>query len=117
MIHYNQNNIKNAKKLRRDMTPWERKLWFLFLKEYPVRFYRQKVLLNYIVDFYCPKAKIVVELDGSGHYHPEEQQKDRVRTEQLEMFGIKVLRFSNREIDKDFYSVCTVINQEIKSRI
>ena len=116
-MKYDHHNIENARKLRRDMTPWERKLWYLFLKDYPVRFQRQKAVLNYIVDFYCGKAKLVVELDGGGHYSPEEREKDNQRTLELENHAIQVIRFSNKEVDQQFYSVCTVIDQEVKSRI
>ena len=99
------------------MTPWERKLWYCFLKEYPVRFQRQKCIDNYIVDFYCFRAKIIVELDGGGHYNLISQQKDNQRTKVLEQYGLKVIRFCNLDIDKNFYGVCTVIDEEVKKRI
>ena len=67
MIPYNKNNIHLAKNLRKNMTPWERKLWYQFLRSYPLRFQRQKAIDEYIVDFYCAKARIVIELDGGGH--------------------------------------------------
>jgi len=98
------------------MTPWERKLWYLFLKDYPIRFQRQKCIGEYIVDFYCSKAKLVIELDGGGHYDPESQQKDQNRTESLERNGLKVIRFCNTDIDKNFYNVCTAIDKEVKTR-
>ena len=66
----------NARALRKAMTPWERKLWYCFLRTYPVKFYRQRVLGPYIVDFYCPAAKLAVELDGSQHFTPDEQAAD-----------------------------------------
>ena len=98
------------------MTPWERKLWDCFLKEYPIRFQRQKMIDHYIADFFCAKAGLIVELDGGGHYSPESQQKDRIRTGKLESYGYKLIRFCNRDIDKNFYSVCTVIDREVKQR-
>ena len=98
------------------MTPWERKLWYCFLKTYPVRFQRQKVIGSYIVDFYCAKAGLVVELDGGGHYYPEEQAKDAARTHALEQYGLTVIRFCNLDVDKQFYSVCTVIDNKVKER-
>ena len=64
------------------MTPWERKLWFDFLRNYPVRFQRQKAIDNYIADFYCAKARLVIELDGGGHYSEEQAEKDASRTSQ-----------------------------------
>ncbi|MBR6596169.1 MAG: endonuclease domain-containing protein [Oscillospiraceae bacterium] len=115
-MYYDHKNVENARKLRKEMTPWERKLWYCFLKTYPVRFQRQKVIDHYIVDFYCAKAGLVLELDGGGHYHPESEEKDKIRTEQLQKRGLKVIRFCNLDIDKNFYGVCTVIEEEVKRR-
>ena len=98
-MYYNQKNVELAIKLRKNMTPWERKLWYCFLNQYEVRFYRQKAISDYIVDFYCPKAELVVELDGGGHYNPESEKKDRERTQKIEELGIKVIRFCNLDID------------------
>jgi very-short-patch-repair endonuclease len=117
MIRYDNTNVKRAKHLRKNMTPWERKLWYLFLKDYPTRFQRQKCIENYIVDFYCFQAKLVIELDGGGHYDPEAEQYDKYRTRILEEQGLKVLRFCNTDIDKNFYGVCTVIDSEVKARM
>ena len=116
-MEHNINNKPLAMILRKNMTPWERKLWYCFLKEYPVRFQRQKCIDNYIVDFYCFRAKIIVELDGGGHYNLISQQKDNQRTKVLEQYGLKVIRFCNLDIDKNFYGVCTVIDEEVKKRI
>ncbi len=99
------------------MTPWERKLWHCFLKTYPVRFQRQKCIDKFIADFYCFRAKLVIELDGGGHYEPEAERKDEVRTQILEKDGITVIRFCNTDIDKNFYGVCTVIDHEVKRKI
>ena len=115
-----KHEIKNepfARRLRKEMTPWERKLWYLFLKDYPIRFQRQKCIDQYIVDFYCFKAKLVIELDGGGHYDPVAAEKDNKRTEILQRYGLKVIRFCNTDIDKNFYGVCTVIDDEVKGRI
>ena len=84
MKEYNKANIPLAKTLRKNMTPWERKLWYDFLRNYPVRFQRQKAIGNYIADFYCAKAKLIVELDGGGHYTEQQTEKDKRRTEELE---------------------------------
>ena len=116
-MKHNKKNENFARQLRKEMTPWERKLWYCFLKDYPVRFQRQKCIDEYIADFYCFRGKLIVELDGGGHYDPEVKQKDDRRTEVLEKYGLKVLRFCNIDIDKQFYSVCTVIDTEIKKRI
>ena len=115
-MYYNGDNIHLAKTLRKNMTPWERKLWYCFLKTYPIKFLRQKSIDSYIVDFYCAKASLVIELDGGGHYLPEKERKDKIRTDNLELNGIKVLRFCNRDIDTKFYEVCSVIDTEVKLR-
>jgi len=110
-------NEEYARQLRKNMTPWERKLWYCFLKDYTIRFQRQKCIDHYIVDFYCFQAKLVIELDGGGHYEPEAQKKDEIRTKFLENYGLKIIRFCNLDIDKNFYGVCTVIDREVKQRI
>ncbi|MBE6756235.1 MAG: endonuclease domain-containing protein [Ruminococcaceae bacterium] len=117
MKDYNKDNIKLAKTLRKSQTPWERKLWYDFLRNYPVRFQRQKAIGNYIVDFYCAKAGLVIELDGGGHYEKEQKEKDESRTKELEKINLKVLRFCNIDIDKNFYAVCEYIDKIIKSRV
>ena len=72
MLYYNRKNVPLAKQLRRDMTPWERKLWYCFLRTFTPRFQRQKPIGGYIADFYCAKARLVIELDGAQHYTPEQ---------------------------------------------
>ena len=116
-MHYNHPNVNLARKLRKDMTPWERKLWHCFLKTYAVRFQRQKPIGDYIVDFYCAKAKLIIELDGGGHYDPVAEELDRKRTEYLESQGLKVLRFCNLDVDQNFYGVCTVIDENVKNTV
>ena len=116
-MYYNHKNVGNARNLRKEMTPWERKLWYCFLSKYDVRFQRQKTIGEYIVDFYCASAALIVELDGGGHYNPEAEQKDSERTNQLEKLGLKVIRFCNMDIDRNFDGVCTVIDREVKCRI
>ena len=117
MIHYDHKNVAHAKQLRKDMTPWERKLWYCFLRSYPVRFQRQKCIDHYIADFYCFQAKLVIELDGGGHYEPEAQREDAARTRDLEKYGLKVLRVCNLDIDRNFEGVCTFIDLEVKKRL
>ena len=109
--------LENARQLRRDMTPHERKLWYMFLRKYPVKIYKQRIIGRYIVDFYCDRAKVVIELDGSQHYEPEKMRADAERSAFLESHGLEVLRFSNREIDRDFQGVCEQINLTIQSRL
>ena len=115
-MYYNHNNKELARSLRKNMTPWKRKLWYCFLNKYPVSFQRQKKIDKYIADFFCAKAGLFIELDGGGHYDPESQKKDMQRTIILESFGYKVIRFCNRDIDKNFHGVCTVIDREVKQR-
>ena len=116
-MYYNNKNVEFARKLRKDMTPWERKLWYCVLNKYPVRFYRQKPIGKYIVDFYCPKADLVIELDGGGHYNPLSEKEDGKQTLELEELGIKVVRFCNLDIDKNLTGVFAVIDNEVKNRM
>ena len=118
MKHFYDGDLNaNARALRRDMTPWERKLWHLFLKAYPVKVYRQRIMGPYIVDFYCAKAKLAIELDGSQHFTPEAMERDAARSAYLSRQGITLLRFPNIDIDRRFPSVCEAIDLEIKRRI
>ena len=106
---YNQKLIANARELRKSMTPQERRLWFGYLKDCPVKFLRQKVMGKYIIDFYCPKLKLAIELDGSQHYDPEGMEYDNCRTEYLNRYGINVIRIPNNEIDHNLSGVCDYI--------
>ena len=115
MKEYNKANIPLAKALRKTMTPWERKLWYGFLRDYPVRFQRQKAIGNYIADFYCAKARLVIELDGGGHYTTEQMQRDAVRTKALESMNLTVLRICNLDIDHNFSGVCEYIDSTVKN--
>ena len=108
-------NLSSA--LRNNATKEENKLWYEFLRTYPIRFNRQRIIGSYIVDFYCAKEKIVIELDGSQHYKSEEIKHDAERTDFLENLGLKVIRFSNLDVTENFYEVCTVIDSETKKRI
>ena len=107
---HNKSIVPTAKMLRKNMTKEEKHLWYDFLRTYPVRFLRQKVLGKYIVDFYCAKAKLVIELDGSGHYTKEGEQYDQERTAFLEEYGLTVIRLPNTEVNKNFQGVCEYID-------
>ena len=113
---HNKKLVPLAKSLRKNMTKEERHLWYDFLKTLPIIVNRQKVIGNYIVDFYCHQAKLVVELDGSQHFSKENQEKDWLRTAYLESLGLKVLRFSNLDIHRRFRSVCEMIDLTVKER-
>ena len=109
--------LRSAQKLRREMTKEERHLWYDFLKAYPVQFKRQQPIGNYIVDFYCFKAKLVIELDGSQHCEPAEIEYDRRRTAFLEEKGLYVLRFSNLDVMRNFIGVCENIDVAVRDRL
>ena len=111
-LDYNKNLIPKAKDLRKNMTSQEKHLWYDFLAKYPkeFRFQRQKTINNYIVDFYCHNAKLVIEVDGSQHFTDEGKIYDKERTEILKAYGLTIIRFTNYEIDKKFDSVCKYID-------
>jgi len=113
-LDYNKNNIPLAKDLRKNSTPQENHLWYDFLSKYPIRFQRQKAIDNFIADFYCHKAKLVIELDGSQHYTHEGKAKDCFRTEILEGYDLKIIRFTNHDIDTNFRGVCQYIEKIVK---
>lgn len=113
---HNSSLTAKAKSLRKNMTKEERKLWYLFLRDYPVRILRQKVIGNYIVDFYCSKAKLAIELDGEHHYFTDNLKIDSFRTSQIKKYGIDVIRFGNYEVNKEFRAVCEAIDLEIMAR-
>ncbi len=111
------NLLPAARALRRNMTRQEKHLWYDFLRQYPVRVYRQRVIDRFIADFYCHQARLVIELDGSQHYSDEGLAYDEARTQVLEKYGISVLRFSNLDIDRNFRGVCEMIDKVIKERL
>ena len=114
---HNPSLTENAKKLRKQMTKEERHLWYDFLRDYPVRFLRQKVIDNYIVDFYCHKARLIIELDGSQHYEENGRQKDEIRTQRLDQRNLTVMRIPNNEICCNFRGVCEYIDMFIQKTI
>ena len=114
---HNRDIVPIARMLRKNMTKEERHLWYDFLRTYPVRFSRQKILGKYIADFYSAKAQIVIELDGSGHYTQKGEQYDVKRTAFLEEYGLKVIRMPNTEINSNFRGVCQYIDDIVKQSI
>ena len=116
-LEYNEKNIILAKNLRKNATPQENHLWYDFLSKYKVRFQRQKAIDNFIADFYCSKAKLVIEIDGSQHYTEEGIQRDEFRTEILEGYDLKIIRFSNHQINTNFQGVCQYINIVVKATL
>lgn len=114
---HNKQLVPLAKRLRKAMTREERHLWYDFLRSYPVRFSRQKVLGQYVVDFYSAEAKIVIELDGSQHYSVDNMRNDEERTAFLENYGLRVIRIPNNEINGNFDGVCEYIDTEVKQSL
>ena len=113
---HNPSLTANAKALRKNMTKEERHLWYDFLKDYPVRFLRQKVIDDYIVDFYCHDARVIIELDGSQHYELEQKRKDATRTEKLQQRGLLVMRIPNNAVFQNFSGVCESIDRLVRQR-
>jgi len=113
-LKYNGNNIPRAKELRKNATPEENHLWYDFLRNYPVRFQRQKAIDHFIADFYCHAAKLVIELDGSQHYEEQHKRYDDFRTEILEGYDLTVIRFTNTQVKKNFEGVCQYIDQVVR---
>lgn len=116
-LEYNKELIPRAKELRKNMTRQEKHLWYDYLSAYPVRFQRQKTIGNFIVDFFCAKAKLVVELDGGHHYTGQGKAYDFERTLVLMADGIEVLRFSDSDVDRDFEMVCRLIDCAVQRRL
>ena len=113
-LDYNEKNIQLARNLRKNSTPQEKHLWYDYLSKYPIRFQRQKAIDNFIADFYCHKAKLVIELDGSQHYTPEGKAKDSFRTEILEGYDLIIIRFTNHDVDTNFRGVCQYIDKVVQ---
>ena len=116
-LDYNKRNIPLAKILRKNATPHEKRLWYDFLADYRPRFQRQKTIDDFIADFYCHKAHLIIEIDGAQHYTKIGQQRDEFRTEVLEGYGLKVIRFTNRQIHTNFRGVCEYIDATVKASL
>ena len=114
---HNKKLLPNARKLRREMTKEESHLWYDFLKSHPLTFKRQQIIGHYIVDFYCSKARLVIELDGSQHGSEQGEVRDTERTAFLEEYDLAVLRFWNNEVNREFEAVCRTIDGIIRERL
>ena len=99
------------------MTRQEKHLWYDFLRYYPIKIYKQRIIDDFIADFYCHVARLVIELDGSQHYTDDGKESDEKRTQILEQYGLYVLRFSNKEVDDNFDGVCKMIDKVINERM
>ena len=113
-LPYNKKLNPAARHLRKEMTHQEKHLWYDFLRNYPIKFYKQRVINNFIVDFYCSQARLIIELDGNQHYTEQGISHDKERTIILESLGIRVIRFSNADIDNNFNGVCQIIHEAVK---
>ncbi len=121
MYYKNKTNnpslTKYAKELRKSMTPEEMHLWLDFLRPLPVTVNRQKVIGYYIADFYIAEAKLVIELDGSQHFEPENSESDRERDAYMDSIGILVLRYTNGYVNRYFSDLCDDIQNHLEDRI
>ena len=114
---HNKSLVSNARQLRKNMTKEERHLWYDFLRDYPIKFLRQKILGKYIVDFYCADANLIVELDGSQHYEDKGMIYDTERSAYLAQYGLRVLRIPNNEVNRNFSGVCEYIDIAVKQSL
>ena len=112
----NNKMLPVARRLRREMTPQEKTLWYQFLRSYPVKIYKQRIIESFVVDFYCAEARLVIELDGLQHYTEQGKAYDEERSSIMEGYGVEVLRFTNLEVDREFDAVCERIDARIKQR-
>ena len=112
----NRDLLPIARELRKNMTKEERHLWYDFLRYYPVKIKKQYIIGNYIADFYCASARLVIEVDGSQHYEDKGEMRDRIRTGFIEEFGLMVVRIPNNEVNKNFTGVCEYLDMIIKER-
>ena len=117
MYTHNKELTPLAKELRKNMTEEERLLWYSFLRNHQQKFYRQRVIDNYIVDFYCSAARLIIEVDGSQHYEPNGLLKDTIRTEKLENHDLLVIRIPNNEVKHNLRGVCEYIDEVIEKRL
>lgn len=113
---HNASLTSNARNLRKNMTKEERHLWYDFLRDYPVRFLRQKVVDNYILDFYCHEARLIIELNGSQHFENAGLLKDHIRTEKLQERDLLVVHIPNNEVNQNFRAVCEHIDILVRKR-
>ena len=116
-LDYNKNNKTLARNLRKSLTKQERHLWYDFLAKYEIRFQSQKMIDDFITDFYCHKAKLVIEIDGSQHYTDKGSKRDEFRTKILEGYDLSVIRFTNYQIDTNFQGVCEYIDFVVKNAL
>ena len=112
-LPYNTALVARAKELRKNMTLAEKRLWYSYLKNFKFKVLRQRPIDHFIVDFYCPSLKLVIEIDGDTHFTDEGKAYDKERTARLESYGLKVIRFTNSQVLRNFDAVCEQLNLSI----
>ena len=112
-LPYNTALVARAKELRKNMTLAEKKLWYSYLKNFKFKVLRQRPIDHFIVDFYCPSLKLVIEIDGDTHFTDEGKAYDKERTARLERYGLKLIRFTNSQVLRNFEAVCEQLNLSI----
>jgi very-short-patch-repair endonuclease len=112
-IPYRRDLKRRSQSLRRDPSPAERKLWYEFLRDHPVKFTRQKPLGHYIADFYCSSSRLVIEVDGDSHFTDSAPLYDERRTAALLAEGVRLLRVTNLEVMEQFEGVCQKIQDAL----
>ena len=112
-VERNKNIVPKARKLRKTMTKQERKLWYGFLRYHELKWYKQRIIGSYIADFYCSAARLVIELDGSQHYTEDGLEYDRIRERYINANNLKIIRFTNFDVDNNFDGVCYKIDLEV----
>ena len=119
MLQYNKNLKPFARELRKNMTDAERLLWSKIRRKQlrGLQFYRQKTIDNFIVDFYCPKAGLVIEVDGGQHYTEDGLEKDRSRDQHLNAIGLRVMRFNNLDVLKNIDGVIYMLDIHLESKL
>ncbi|MBR4711121.1 MAG: endonuclease domain-containing protein [Clostridia bacterium] len=113
---YNHRHLETARMLRKNMTRAEAKLWYDYCRKSKYKFYRQRAIDQFIVDFYCSAARLVIEIDGAPHFTTDGKQYDSIRTEVLERYGLQVVRFSNQQVLSNFPSVCEAIEHAVRQQ-
>ena len=114
---YNAELKDRSRQLRKNMTRQERHLWYDFLRDYPIKIYRQRSIDRFIADFYCSRAHIVIEVDGGQHYESNGLARDAERSAIIQNYNLAVVRVSNAEVDQNFFGVCEFIDRRIKEEL
>jgi len=118
-MHYDNKNLKTlARELRKNLTDAERLLWSKLRRKQirQLQFYRQRIIGSYIVDFYCPKDKVVIEVDGGHHYSEQGAESDKLRDTHITSLGLRVLRFSNIDVLQNIDGVMEYVYYYLESQ-